>query len=115
LVSNDDDALLYYYNWHIWPDSDLAWVTDDNRKGRMLYWGERPKYFWTILTYEAEAWFGAMALDAEGYYSEQYLHRMDVTRDGVSDAQLFINWMAEHPDAEYDHSQYIECYMGWEE
>ena len=115
LVSNDDDASLYYYNWHIWPDSDLAWVTDDNRKGRMLYWGERPKYFWTILTYEAEAWFGAMALDAEGYYSEQYLHRMDVTRDGVSDAQLFIDWMAEHPDAEYDHSQYIEYYMGWEE
>ena len=40
---------------------------------------------------------------------------MDVTRDGVSDAQLFIDWMAEHPDAEYDHSQYIEYYMGWEE
>lgn len=115
LSTTGENDGLYYYNWHITPDFDLAWVTDDNRFGRMLYWKERPEYLWTIVAYDTEAWFGALAKDVEGYYSDQILEKENITRSGVSDAQLFIDWMAAHPDAEPDPSQYIDYYAGLEE
>ena len=115
LVSADEDASLFYYNWHITPDYDLAWVTKDNRKGRMLYWNERPRYLWTIVAYDTEAWFAALAIDSEGYFSNEYLYQLDITRNGISDAQLFIDWMAAHPEAEPDPSQYIDYYAGLED
>lgn len=115
LSTTGENGGMYFYNWHIRPYDDMNWVTDDNRFGRMLYWKERPEYLWTIVCYDTEAWFGAIAKDTEGYYSKQVLEKVNITRDGVSDPQLFIDWMAAHPDAKPDPSQYIDYNAGLEE
>ena len=112
LICSEEDAELYFYTWDITPYSDMDWVTDDNRLGRMLYWKERPDVLWTIVYYDTEAWMGAVAKDSEGNYTDQFLHKFPVTRSGVSDPQIFIDWLDEHPDAEPDPSKYIEELYG---
>ena len=106
IEATDEDAKLYYYAWCMTPDSDPEWLTDENRLGRMLWWGERPNYLWTIIEYDTEAVIGAIAKDEDGNYSEHFLNRFPVTRDGVSDAQLFLDWQKEH-NAVADASKYL--------
>ncbi len=105
---SDDSAELYGYVWTITPDFDLDWVTDSNRFGRMLYWGERPRVMWTIVAYDTEAWVGFMAKDSKGYYTEQYLEKRMITRNGVGDAGVFAEWYNNNPEAKPDISQYID-------
>lgn len=105
---SDDTADVYFYTWWISPDSDLAWVTDENRFGRFLYWGPQPRVMWCLVGYDTESWVGAMAKDKDGYYSKQYLDKRPCTRDGVGDAQVFLEWLNAHPEAEAYAGHYID-------
>lgn len=105
---SDDDAQVYFYTWWISPDSDLAWVTDDNRFGRLLYWGPQPRVMWCLAGYDTESWVGAMAKDKDGYYTEQYLDKRPCTRDGVGDPQVFLEWLNANPDVKAYAGHYID-------
>lgn len=105
---SDDDASVYFYNWWISPDSDLAWVTDDNRFGRFLYWGPQPRVMWCLAGYDTESWVGAIAKDKDGYYSKHYLDKRPCTRDGVGDPQVFLEWLNANPDVKAYAGHYID-------
>jgi hypothetical protein len=96
---SEDDADVYFYTWWISPNSDLAWVTDENRFGRFLRWGPQPRVMWCLVGYDTVSWVGAMAKDKDGNYSEQYLDKRPCTRDGVGDPQVFLEWLNAHPEA----------------
>lgn len=107
----DPSSSYYFYTWPITPYYDMDWVTDDNRLGRMVYWGERPRFLWTVVSYDTEAWICAIAKDPEGYYTEHFVNKVPITRDGVGDAQIFVDWLKNHGAAKADPSQYIDEMM----
>lgn len=105
---SDDTADVYFYTWWISPDSDLDWVTDENRFGRFLYWGPQPRVMWCLVGYDTVSWVGAMAKDKDGYYSAQYLDKRPCTRDGVGDPQEFFDWLKANPEAQAYAGHYID-------
>lgn len=109
--TSTDDLLIYFYTWAVDPYFDLDWVTDANRFGRYLYWAPRKNYMWTIVAYNTDAWVGAMGRDSEGYYTNEYLDKRPITRNGVGDAEEFIEWYNSH-DVIADPSKYIDELYG---